>query len=67
MAQWVKDPALSLLKCAGSVPGLGTSECRGCGQKKERETRTGKGGPKGWKSSGLMPSSQKTPDPETDD
>ena len=38
MAQLVKDPVLSLkqlglLLCMGLIPGLGTSTCRGCGQK----------------------------------
>ena len=37
MAQWVKDLAWSCCGM-GSTPALGTSTCRGCGQKKKEHS-----------------------------
>ena len=37
-AQWVKDPALLQLWCR-STPGLGTSICRGCSQKRKKKSQ----------------------------
>ena len=38
MVQQVKDPMLSLQQF-GSIPGLGTSTCHGCGIKKKKKKK----------------------------